>query len=168
MKCSETVYIGLGGNLGDPPTTIQAALAVLRNAPGVYAMRVSSLYRTAPVDAIGPDFCNAVAEMKTDRQAEDLLLLLLRVEQQFGRERSTRNAPRTLDLDLIAFGATRLTASDVTVPHPRAHLRAFVLIPICELNAHVLLGPPQATALAPAGQWKSRLTEAQIKEVAPW
>lgn len=164
----ETAYIGLGGNLSDPFSAIAQALDVLRQSPGIVGVRSSACYRTTPVQSSGPDFCNAVAEINTNLTAAEILTLLLSIEQQFGRARSVRNAPRTLDLDLIAYGHQRQTDPFVTIPHPRAHERAFVLVPLCELNPNVLLGPPDHPTLMPAAHWKALLTASQLGEVRPW
>lgn len=164
----ETAYIGLGGNLSDPFKTISQALQALRQSNGILDLRASACYRTAPVESSGPDFCNAIAEIKTNLSAAQVLALLLSIEQQFGRERSVRNAPRTLDLDLISYGHLRQDDPAITIPHPRAHERAFVLIPLCSLNPEVLLGPAGLTTLLPAAHWKGKLSRAQQEEVRPW
>lgn len=164
----ETAYIGLGGNLSDPFQTITQALEVLRQSTGILELRSSACYRTVPVESSGPDFCNAIAEIKTNLSAAEVLALLLSIEQQFGRERSVRNAPRTLDLDLIAYGHLRQDDPSVTIPHPRAHERAFVLIPLCSLNPGVLLGPASLPTLLPAAHWRNRLSRPQQEEVHPW
>lgn len=164
----ETAYIGLGGNLGDPFRATAQAIDVLRQSAGIFQVRPSACYRTVPVESSGPDFCNAVAEIKTDLPASQVLALLLSIEQRFGRQRSVRNAPRTLDLDLIAYGSLRCTDPNMTIPHPRAHERAFVLIPLCELNPDVLLGPADQPKLLPASKWKAQLSESQQNEVRPW
>ncbi len=164
----ETAYIGLGGNLGDPFQAIGQAIDRLRQSDGIFEVRSSACYRTVPVESSGPDFCNAAAEIKTNLSAAKVLALLLAIEQQFGRKRSVRNAPRTLDLDLIAYGSLQQTDPAMTIPHPRAHERAFVLMPLCELNPEVLLGPANAPTLLPASDWMARLTRPQREEVRPW
>jgi 2-amino-4-hydroxy-6-hydroxymethyldihydropteridine diphosphokinase len=126
-------YVGLGANLGDPRRTLALALQALAAARGVRVQRVSSLYRSAPIDASGPDFINAVAEVDTDLPAQALLETLQAIEQQHGRERPYRNAPRTLDLDLLVYGDQTIATPVLTVPHPRMHERAFVLRPLAEL-----------------------------------
>jgi 2-amino-4-hydroxy-6-hydroxymethyldihydropteridine diphosphokinase len=93
----------------------------------------SSLYRTAPVDAGGPDYVNAVASIDTTLEPHALLHALQDIEDRFGRERPYRNAPRTLDLDLLLYGDMQFSDPVLTVPHPRLHLRAFVLQPLAEL-----------------------------------
>ncbi len=168
MPSTTQAMIGLGGNLGDPSRTLSEALAVLREVPAITACRASRFYRTLPVEATGPDFCNGIAEITTSLSAVQLLELLLSIEMQFGRERTGWHAPRTLDLDLISHGTTRIVSSQLTVPHPRAHARAFVLIPLCELDETVLLGPPEAEGLVSARDWHARLTPADRAEVLPW
>ena len=126
-------YVGLGANLGVPLATLRAALAALRDTPGVELLRVSSAWRSAPVEAQGPDFLNAVAEVRSALPPHGLLAALQAIEQRHGRERPYRNAPRTLDLDLLLFGELALATPDLTLPHPRLHQRAFVLKPLAEL-----------------------------------
>lgn len=130
---AERVFVGLGGNLGDAKRTVLDALASLAELPHSRRVAVSSLYRSAPVDAGGPDFVNAVAELTTDLSPLQLLRALQAIEQAAGRERPFRNAPRTLDLDLLLFGQRVLDTPALTLPHPRLHLRAFVLQPLLEL-----------------------------------
>jgi len=130
---ADQVFVGLGANLGDAAGSLRQALAALRALPGVTIAAVSSLYRSAPVDAHGPDFVNAVVQVRTSLAPEALLSALQTIEQQQGRERPYRNAPRTLDLDLLLFGALQLDTPELVLPHPRMHLRAFVLQPLAEL-----------------------------------
>ncbi|MDD0811948.1 2-amino-4-hydroxy-6-hydroxymethyldihydropteridine diphosphokinase [Curvibacter sp. RS43] len=127
-------YIGIGGNLGDALATVERAVQALRTSlPASQCRRVSSLYRSAPIDAGGPDYVNAVAELCTTLSPEGLLQALQALEQAEGRERPYRNAPRTLDLDVLLYGAQRLDSPALTVPHPRMNERAFVLLPLAEL-----------------------------------
>ena len=126
-------FIGLGANLGDARMTLRAALQALSTWPEISECTASPFYRTAPVDANGPDFINAVARLRTTLTPEALLATLQSIENSHGRTRSTRNAPRTLDLDLLWFeGETRRTEA-LILPHPRMHLRAFVLRPLLDL-----------------------------------
>jgi 2-amino-4-hydroxy-6-hydroxymethyldihydropteridine diphosphokinase len=126
-------YVGLGANLGDAGAALHKALSRLSQAPGVLACRASGLYRSAPVDATGPDYLNAVAELHTTLDAMAVLDLLQSLENQAGRERPYRNAPRTLDLDLLLYGDASIDAPTLNVPHPRMWGRAFVLLPLAEL-----------------------------------
>lgn len=141
MSSPETVraYIGLGANLGDAAGTVRAAIAALATTPGCALVATSSLYRTGPIDATGPDFFNAVAAINSTLPPDDLLDALLALEQRFGRERPYRNAPRTLDLDLLLYGALETHTPRLILPHPRAHQRAFVLAPLAELAPDLVL-----------------------------
>lgn len=126
-------WIGLGANLGDAPATLRAALGALADMPDTRLVACSSLYRSAPIDAVGPDFFNAVAQVATALEPLALLDALQAIEQRFGRERPYRNAPRSLDLDLLLHGAAVWRTPRLTLPHPRMHERAFVLRPLAEL-----------------------------------
>lgn len=128
-------YVALGANLGNPQEALQAALEDLRRTAGVGVTAVSSFYRTAPVESSGPDYVNAVAEVATTLEASELLHVLQRIENAHGRVRPAGvvNAPRTLDLDLLLFGKDTVATPELTVPHPRMHLRAFVLVPLLEI-----------------------------------
>lgn len=133
IPAGDRVFVGLGANLGDAHATLQHALAELAAVPGVALVATSGFYRTAPVDAQGPDFLNAVAELRSTLVPEALLDALQAIEQHHGRQRPYRNAPRTLDLDLLLVGDQRLHSARLTLPHPRLHERAFVLAPLQEL-----------------------------------
>lgn len=126
-------WVALGANLGDAQATLERALTALEALPDTRLSKRSSLYRTAPVDATGPDFINAVAEIRTSLEAHALLAALQSIEQSEGRERPWRNAPRTLDLDLLLYGDERIDTPALTVPHPRMQERAFVLVPLAEI-----------------------------------
>ncbi|WP_199226717.1 2-amino-4-hydroxy-6-hydroxymethyldihydropteridine diphosphokinase, partial [Acidovorax sp. HMWF029] len=126
-------YVGLGANLGEREATLRNALTALGQCPGTRVLRVSPLYGSAPVDAGGPDYLNAVAEVATTLAPEALLHALQAIEQSAGRERPYRNAPRTLDLDILWFGDQVIDTPDLTVPHPRMAERAFVLRPLADL-----------------------------------
>lgn len=126
-------YVGLGANLGDARAQVEAALTALASWPGLRLVGRSALYRSAPVDATGPDFVNGVAAVDSELAAPDLLRALQAIEQRFGRERPFPNAPRTLDLDLLWFAGLVMQTDTLTLPHPRLHQRAFVLVPLAEL-----------------------------------
>lgn len=127
-------YVALGANLGHPAATVRAALAALSGIPESVLVAASSLYRTAPVGLKHqPDFINAVAAVDTTLTPLALLDALFAIEADFGRSRSVKNAPRTLDLDLLLYGESRLDEARLTLPHPRMHERAFVLVPLAEL-----------------------------------
>lgn len=130
---SATAYIGLGANLGDAAATLQAAAAALAAWPGVHGAQGSPLFRSAPVEATGPDFINAVLRVETTLSPHALLQVLQALEAQHGRERPYLNAPRTLDLDLLLHGEASLNTPVLQLPHPRLHRRAFVLHPLLAL-----------------------------------
>ncbi len=155
-----TAHIGIGANLGDARATVQAALQALASLPGCSLRQMSSVYRSAPVDAGGPDFYNAVAVLDTTLTPAALLGALQAIEQNFGRQRPFVNAPRTLDLDLLLAGDQVVNTPVLTVPHPRLHQRAFVLLPLLELNPALAapgLGPLASYLPTTAGQRIERL-----------
>ena len=125
--------VALGANLGDAVATVQQALRDVAGLPDTQLVKASSLYRSAPYEAQGPDFINAVALVHTQLSPLELLHALQALELQSGRERPFKNAPRTLDLDLIFYGDVTLNTSELTLPHPRWHERAFVLLPLAEV-----------------------------------
>jgi 2-amino-4-hydroxy-6-hydroxymethyldihydropteridine diphosphokinase len=147
MRDAVTAYVGLGANLGDPAQAVRAAIARIAQLPDTAVTRQSSLYRTAPVDAGGPDYVNAVVEISTRLAAPDLLALLQRLELGDGHWRPYRNAPRKVDLDLLFFGSGRIDSARLQVPHPRLDERAFVLVPLAEIAPH-LVSPAQLAAVA--------------------
>ena len=127
------VFIGLGSNLENPQQQVSAAMAALDALPESRLLQSSSLYVSAPVGyADQPDFVNAAALIETDLSAEALLQALLELEQQFGRVRTFLNAPRTLLLELLLKVRQQ-------VPHPRMHERAFVLMPLAEIDPELLI-----------------------------
>jgi 2-amino-4-hydroxy-6-hydroxymethyldihydropteridine diphosphokinase len=126
--------VGIGSNLESPRAHVEAALAELDRVPETRVVKRSSLYRSAPVGfASQPDFFNAVAELSTGLAAERLLAELQRIEASHGRIRSFRDAPRTLDLDLLLYDDEVRRSPSLTLPHPRMHERAFVLEPLVEI-----------------------------------
>lgn len=127
-------FIGLGANLGDAQTTLIEAIEALRHTSAIHAVESSSLWRSDPVDAPGPAYINAVAKISTTLAPLPLLQVLNTIEATFGRERHFRNAPRTLDLDLLLYEKLAFSTPTLTVPHPRMHLRAFVIKPLAELG----------------------------------
>jgi 2-amino-4-hydroxy-6-hydroxymethyldihydropteridine diphosphokinase len=126
-------YIGLGANLGEAAAQVEAAIDALAAEPGCRLVARSSLYRSAPVDATGPDFINAVVAVRTGLTAEAFLAELHLLEEQAGRERPFPNAPRTLDLDLLMHGNAIKDTPALSLPHPRMRDRAFVLKPLAEI-----------------------------------
>jgi len=127
-------YVALGANLADPVAQIRAAFQALAALPESRLLRSSSLYRTAPIGIHGqPDFINAVAAVETSLGPQDFLAELFVIEAQFGRRRDYHHAPRTLDLDLLLFDDQIIDCPTLKLPHPRQHLRAFVLAPLVEI-----------------------------------
>lgn len=156
----ERVFIGLGANLGDARGTLAAAITALGAVEGVEVVAASSMWRSAPLEASGPEFVNAVVEIRTTLEPRSLLDVLLDLESAFGRERPFRNAPRSLDLDLLLYGERLVDEPGLVVPHPRLHERAFVLRPLAELAPglrHPRLGPLEEFREATAGQGIEKL-----------
>ena len=125
--------VGLGANLGNPLAALAGAIASLAALDGVKLVAQSAFYRSAPIDSSGPDYVNAVVQLQTTLTAPEFLAQLQAIEQGAGRERPYRNAPRTLDLDLLLFGDASIQSPSLTVPHPRMWQRAFVLLPLAEI-----------------------------------
>ena len=147
-------WIALGANLGDAPQAVCDAIVSIGQLPGTTLTQQSSLYRTAPVESSGPDYINAVVQITTALTAPALLAALQAIEQAAGRERPYRNAPRTLDLDILLYGSARISSATLTVPHPRMHERAFVLVPLAEIAPGMATG---AQLESVAGQGISRV-----------
>jgi 2-amino-4-hydroxy-6-hydroxymethyldihydropteridine diphosphokinase len=128
-------YVGLGSNLGDRLATLDAAVRALDADALTHVMAVSRVYETTPVG--GPEqgpYLNAVAVLETDRSPRELLELLLATEASLGRVRAERWGPRTADLDLLLYDGPPVDSAELTVPHPRARERAFVLVPLCDAD----------------------------------
>jgi len=143
-------YIGIGANLGDARAAVEQAITRLDGLPQTRLTAQSSLFRTAPIDAGGDDYVNAVAEINTGLAAENLLAALQQIELDFGRERPYRNAPRTLDLDLLLYADRQIDTPQLSVPHPRMTERAFVLLPLLQLDPFILIpGKGAAHQFAP-------------------
>ena len=155
-------HIGIGANLGDAAATVDAAVDRLAALPDSRLLARSGSFRTAPVEASGPQFVNGVAAIETMLPARTLLHALLAIERDFGRERPYRNAPRTLDLDLLLYGDAVIDEPDLIVPHPRMHLRAFVLAPLAELAPGLSI-PGQG----PVARWLARCTGQPVERIAP-
>ena len=128
-----TAFVALGANLGQARASVLAAFDALDKLPDTQLTARSRLYRTAPHEASGPDFINAVARLETCLSAPALLDALQAIENAAGRERPFPNAPRTLDLDLLLYGDARIDSPRLTVPHPRMQGRAFVLHPLADV-----------------------------------
>jgi len=152
---TERACIGLGANLGDARLTLDEAQLALAALPNTTLVAASPLYRSAPVDAGGPDYLNAVIVLDTSLSPHALLQALQRIEDAHGRQRPHRNAPRTLDLDLLLYGGRRIATPALTVPHPRMHQRAFVLRPLLDVVPEATIpgiGPARERLAEVAGQ----------------
>lgn len=132
-------YVGIGSNLGDSLQNVKLALDALKTIPLTQLHSYSSLYRSAPIDAQGDDYINAVARLDTQLEAASLLAELQKIELLFGRERPFINAPRTLDLDVLLYGTSEISTDTLVVPHPRMKARAFVLLPLLELDPAIYI-----------------------------
>jgi 2-amino-4-hydroxy-6-hydroxymethyldihydropteridine diphosphokinase len=154
--------IALGANLGDARAALSAAQDALAALPTTTFVAASPVYRSAPIDATGPDYLNAVALIRTSLDAHALLRELQRIEHIRGRKRSVRNAPRTLDLDLLLYGDESIATPELTVPHPRMHERAFVLRPLLDVLPSAVI-----PGLGPASDWLPRVADQRITRVTP-
>ena len=153
MQAPITVYIALGANLGDARAAVLQAIQDIAALPQTKLVRRSSLHCTAPVDATGPDYINAVVEVATGLSPHDLLNELQQLEQGAGRERPHRNAPRTLDLDILLYGDENVDSEALVIPHPRMNERAFVLVPLAEI-APSKVRAGQLQAIAEQAVWR--------------
>lgn len=156
-------FVGLGSNLEDPRGQLQRAFADIDRLPGTRLLQRSSLYRSAPVGYLDqPDFVNAVAKIATSLAPQELLQALLQIEHDHGRERTFRNAPRTLDLDVLLYDDLQLHEHGLTIPHPQMHLRAFVLQPLLEISPDCVIpgiGRADDSARACEGQVLERMVD---------
>jgi len=159
------IFVAIGANLPGPDgrsalATCRAAAEALRGLPGLRVTGQSRWFRTAPIPPGGPDYVNGVMRLAGAIAPEVLLARLQALENRAGRVRTTQNAPRTLDLDIIAMGDLVRDAPDPVLPHPRAHLRAFVLAPLCDIDpgwVHPRLGQTAAALLASLGDQGARV-----------
>lgn len=156
MRSPVTAYIALGGNLGEARTTVLQAMQGIAMLRATTLVSRSSLYCTAPVQSTGPDYINAVVEVATGLSPQELLLELQQLEHSAGRERPHRNAPRTLDLDILLYDDKSMDSEALVIPHPRMHERAFVLVPLAEIAPHRVRAD-QVQAVS--GQAITRLTD---------
>ena len=168
MRQARVVYIGLGSNLGERAALMEEALRRLDQRPGVRVLARSDLFETAPMYLTDqPAFLNAAARVRVEGGMVAFLEALMQVEAALGRQRHVANGPRTIDLDVLIAGALRLSEPALTLPHPRLHERAFVLIPLVQLApelVHPTLGQtmrqlldscPGQQGVRPAGPWPS-------------
>jgi len=155
-------FIGLGSNVGDGTAEIQKALTSLQSADGIEVLRVSSLYSTAAWGRTDQaDFTNAVAEISTNLSALQLLQVLLELEAGMGRTRDSGHwGPRLIDLDILSYGQEHLSTTELILPHPRMHERAFVLIPLLELEPEF-----EIPGLGPASKWLENLPDQRVRRI---
>ena len=160
MSDAIVAYVGLGSNLGNPEASVRAAIKALNAPPAIVVSKQSSLYQTAPLEAGGDDYINAVVELRTKLSPIELLHFLQRIENQFGRVRPFQNAPRTLDCDLLLYDHDILTTPSLIIPHPRVQQRAFVLIPLMEIAPEI-----QIPGVGPLKALLAAVTDQQIRKV---
>lgn len=157
-----SAFIGLGSNLEDPHSQLQRAFAEIDRLPDTRLVARSSLYRSAPLGyADQPEFANAVAQIATALTPQVLLQALLEIERGHGRERTFRNAPRTLDLDILLYDDVQMHEHGLTLPHPQMHLRAFVLQPLLEIAPDCVI-----PGIGGAQQALRNCTDQQLEKLA--
>jgi len=153
-------YVGVGANLGQPRAQVEQGIDALHRLPDTQLIARSSLYASAPVDAPGPDYVNAVVALRTALAADALLQSLHAIEARFGRARPAHNAPRTLDLDLLLYGELRSDDAALRLPHPRLHERAFVLRPLLEIAPQLAV-----QGLGPLSAYLARVQDQPIRRL---
>jgi 2-amino-4-hydroxy-6-hydroxymethyldihydropteridine diphosphokinase len=154
-------HIALGANLGEPSRQLRQALGLIATLPQTQLQACAAFYASAPVGYTEqPDFLNTVCRVSTQFSAEELLEALLSIESALGRQRSFANAPRTIDLDLILYGTATLDTPHLTVPHPRLHERAFVLVPLLEISPDI-----EIPHLGPATQFLPLVAEQRLQKL---
>jgi 2-amino-4-hydroxy-6-hydroxymethyldihydropteridine diphosphokinase len=157
-----TAYLGLGSNLGDRRQHLAEAVRRLHAVPALQVGKVSSVYESSPVGVTAqPDFLNLVVQVTTKHAPQELLAECLRLETDLGRERRERWGPRTIDIDLLLYGDTRINDESLTVPHPRMRERSFVLAPLAEIAPGLKLDGKMIGELAIA------LGEAGLRKLGP-
>lgn len=155
-------YLGLGANLDSPEHHLLNAFDDIAATPGITLCARSSLYRSAPMGYTAqPDFINAVAAIDTALAPADLLPALRAIEGKHGRVRNIANGPRTLDIDILIYGSLQSDDENLTLPHPRAHLRAFVLAPLLEIDPGCII-----PGRGPASGWLARCRDQVIVRIA--
>jgi len=160
-RAAAEAFVGLGANLENPLLQVTQALTELDAIEHTSVLGASSLYRTAPVGyADQPDFINAVARLRTSLSPRELLEALHVIENRHARRRSIRNAPRTLDLDLLVYGTLVVREEGLIVPHPRMHERAFVLLPLAELAPDLCV-----PGFAPAAQLAAQVDRSGVEKL---
>lgn len=134
------VFIGLGANLGDELSYFNKAISKLVECDDIELLATSSVYKTSPVESDGEDYLNAVIQIITSLDPFELLSIMQKIELDLGRQRPYKNAPRTIDLDILLFDDMQINGDRLTIPHPRITQRAFVLVPLRELNSDLEIG----------------------------
>jgi 2-amino-4-hydroxy-6-hydroxymethyldihydropteridine diphosphokinase len=159
-------YIGLGANEGDVIETLNASIEALRLLQACECVGVSPFYRSAPIDAEGPDFVNAVVALDTTVEPYALLLALMDIELRLGRRRrgadARLKAARRVDLDLLLYGALIMRSTPLTLPHPRLHERAFALRPLLDLAPDIEL-----PGIGPAARLLDQLLHQRVERIEP-
>jgi len=144
----ERAFLGIGSNLGDRLGTLHEAVGLLASTEGLSVLRSSRIYETAPIGPPQPDFLNAVIELEIELPPRELLAATQAVETKLGRVRHERWGPRTIDIDVLNVDERTIDEPDLVVPHPRMHLRAFVMFPLLELTPAPML--PRGLAVSDA------------------
>ncbi|MFJ5625192.1 2-amino-4-hydroxy-6-hydroxymethyldihydropteridine diphosphokinase [Peribacillus loiseleuriae] len=133
-------YLSIGSNIGDRSTYIKEAILLLHEIEEVNVVQTSSLYETAPIGYLDqPQFLNAVILVSTGLGAEELLSVCQEIEQRLGRKRDIHWGPRTIDLDILLYNHENIETERLSVPHPRMMERAFVIVPLLEINPTIML-----------------------------
>lgn len=154
-------FVGIGANLGNATDQVRAAIGALAALPDSRLVRASSLYRTAPIGyAAQPDFVNAAALLETTFAPRALLAELRAIERRYDRERPFKNAPRTLDLDLLLYDDRIIEEPELSVPHPRLHERAFALAPVVEIDPECVI-----PGRGPARDWLTRCADQRVERI---
>lgn len=165
MKTSvQRVIIGLGSNLGNRGELLNQVFQTVREHPHFSNVAVSSVYETKPVGGGGADYLNAVLAFDTQWEAPDVFRWMMALEQNAGRERTIRNAPRTLDLDLLFYGSEILSTPQLNVPHSRLQQRAFVLVPLAEIAPHWIHPVCKKSVL----EMRNALSFEELLEIKPY
>ncbi|HIE12681.1 MAG TPA: 2-amino-4-hydroxy-6-hydroxymethyldihydropteridine diphosphokinase [Desulfotomaculum sp.] len=164
MSRGATAYIGLGSNLGDRRENLRRALQALASVAEISVRRVASLYRTAPIGITDqPEFLNTVVEISTTLTPRVLLVRLLQIENELGRVREEKWGPRVIDLDLLLYDDMEIVTEDLEIPHPRLEQRGFVVAPLAELAADMVL-PSGVSAAVLADKLRQEQSVVRVKD----
>ena len=160
VSAARLAYIGLGSNLGASYDILVQAIAALVQIPNCALLKQSGFWQSAPVDAQGPDYINAVVALSIQMEPLDLLHQLQSIETQFDRKRPYPNAPRTLDLDLLWMEGVSMQSLELTLPHPRLHQRAFVVFPLGQIAPDLSI-----PSLGKIADWQLQTQNQRIKQI---